>query len=227
MSNTDIIKEKYKINNVYGLMKLLEIFKDNNTKRLMAKVQCIKCNKIKIMRASDLMNSKLNSCFCQITKHGDNRTKLYSIYANMKYRCYNPNMHEFHNYGGKGIIICDEWLGDNGYINFKKWAYENGYKDGLTIDRIDSNGNYCPQNCQWITRSENTIKSNKICQHRKSNNGIYYGINQYEEYYEFENASEFGREHNIDSAKIRYYAHKKDKKFVNGWKFGFIEEENN
>lgn len=75
-------------------------------------------------------------------------SKLYSIYFNIKYRCYNSNHHEFHNYGGKGIKVCDDWLGENGYINFYIWSILNGYKEGLTIDRINENGNYCPDNCQ-------------------------------------------------------------------------------
>lgn len=75
-------------------------------------------------------------------------SKLYSIYFNIKYRCYNSNHHEFYNYSGKSIKVCDDWLGENGYINFYIWSILNGYKEGLTIDRINENGNYCPDNCQ-------------------------------------------------------------------------------
>lgn len=151
------------------------------------------------------------------------KSKLYSVYFNIKYRCYNPNHHEFHNYGGKGIVMCDEWLGEDGYINFYNWAISNGYKQGLTIDRIDSNKNYEPNNCQWITRSENTIKSNKICQHRKANKGRYYGIDTNDNYYEFDNASQFGRLHNLNSKCIRKVANKAMNTYK-GWKFGFVSE---
>ena len=72
----------------------------------------------------------------------------------MKIRCYNPKRKEYKTYGGKGIIICDEWL--ESFDNFAIWALNNGYELGLTIDRIDSDGNYEPSNCRWLSRSENS-----------------------------------------------------------------------
>jgi hypothetical protein len=83
--------------------------------------------------------------------------RLYGIYTHMKQRCENENDTAYKYYGGKGVCICPEW---KEYKNFKKWAYSNGYEDSLTIDRIDSSGNYEPSNCRWITRRENTINSN-------------------------------------------------------------------
>ena len=77
----------------------------------------------------------------------------------MKQRCYNPNSTQYQNYGGKGIAICQEWLDD--FMNFYNWAMNNGYDETLTIDRIDSNENYCPKNCRWITRSDNSSKANR------------------------------------------------------------------
>ena len=76
----------------------------------------------------------------------------------MRQRCNNPNKDCYSLYGGKGVRVCAEW---EDYANFKKWAMTNGYSDNLSIDRIDSNGNYCPENCRWITRSENTARANK------------------------------------------------------------------
>jgi len=85
--------------------------------------------------------------------------RLYQIWAAMKQRCYNVNSDSYHYYGGRGIKICSTWKDD--YSSFKEWALKNGYKPYLTIHRIDNNGNYEPNNCRWISKSQNT-KSAKI-----------------------------------------------------------------
>lgn len=213
---------EYSIGEIHGCRELIDVHV-NNKKRKIATVRCVHCNKTKDMYLSDFISYRNISCRCRHVKHGMNRTKIYSVYANIKYRCYNENHHEFYNYGGKGIRMCDEWLGENGFSSFYKWALDNGYKDGLTIDRIDENGNYEPSNCQWITRSENTIKANKTCQHRKADNGTYFGISPNGEYYEFDNAAEFGRNNNLSPAMIRNVANGKNK-IHKGWRFGFVNE---
>lgn len=81
--------------------------------------------------------------------HGKTNTRLYRIYHDMKQRCTNSNSKCFKDYGGRGIKICDEWIGEKGFINFYEWAVANGYKDDLSIDRINVNGNYEPSNCRW------------------------------------------------------------------------------
>lgn len=93
-------------------------------------------------------------------KHGLSDNKLYGVWNSMKYRCYNKNAHNYCNYGGRGIKICKQWI-DN-FLNFYEWAISNGYKEGLTIDRIDNDGDYCPSNCRFTTvlRQSNNTRRN-------------------------------------------------------------------
>lgn len=87
--------------------------------------------------------------------------KLRFCYYNMIRRCYDKNCPGFMYYGGKGIKIYSDWLDENGRINFIKWAAENGYQLGLTIDRINSNADYIPENCVWVTKAENSRRTSR------------------------------------------------------------------
>lgn len=98
------------------------------------------------------------------TKHGLHKHKLYAIYQGMKQRCYNPNSQRYKYYGSSGIAVCADWLSN--FTNFYEWAIHNGWQEGLSIDRIDSAEDYCPENCEWVTVSENSRRMN-VRKHRK------------------------------------------------------------
>lgn len=108
---------------------------------------------------SGLTGGKTRSCGClhketfNRNKHKESKTRLYRIWAAMRDRCNRPGSINYKWYGGKGVKVCEEWSND--YESFRDWALANGYEDGLTIDRIDSEKDYCPSNCRWLTRSEN------------------------------------------------------------------------
>lgn len=87
--------------------------------------------------------------------HGDTGTRLHAIWKGIKCRCYSKNWVQYKNYGERGIEVCDEWKGS--YLKFKEWSLNNGYEINLEIDRINVNGNYCPENCQWTTHYNQTV----------------------------------------------------------------------
>lgn len=99
-------------------------------------------------------------------KHGLKYTRIYSIWCGIKTRCLNKNSKDYKKYGGRGIKICDEWKNDVG--SFNKWAMSNGYKEKFSIDRIDVNGDYCPENCRWV---------DNFTQQRNKRNNVLVGYN--------------------------------------------------
>lgn len=125
------------------------------------------CGNECIVITNSLKSNKTKSCGCihkkqlieRNKKHNMSNSKLYKVWRGMKTRCYNPNFIYYCNYGGRGITICDEWKND--FSKFYEWAINNGYEEGLTIDRINNDGNYEPINCRWITRAEQNKNQRK------------------------------------------------------------------
>lgn len=109
------------------------------------------CGRLKVVRGSNLRQGTVQSCGCLLrdahTTHGDSRTRLHNIWLDMKGRCTNPNHPRYCSYGGRGITICPEW--SNSFATFREWAMDNGYRDDLSVDRIDNNSGYCPENCRF------------------------------------------------------------------------------
>lgn len=148
---------------VFGRWTVIEFSHKDSQSRRVWLCEC-ECGSIKAVLEYNLKSGRSTSCGCYhketISKiisdrnyvHGEAGTRLYKIWQNMKQRCANPKDTHYKWYGGRGIKVCDAW---QEYIPFRDWALQNGYDDSLTIERIDSSKGYEPNNCEWVSLSEN------------------------------------------------------------------------
>ena len=141
-------------------MELIEILDTKINNRSYAKFLCAYCDSIVEKRLD--AGKKQKSCGCvkneliseSKIKHDDSFSSLYSSWSHLKNRCENTNNDAYKDYGGRGITICNEWAND--YTVFRDWALNNGYQENLQINRINNDGNYEPNNCNWVTSKENS-----------------------------------------------------------------------
>ena len=140
--------------NRYGKLVVIERAGRNNCKKVLWKCQC-ECGKTKIINGNSLRNGLTESCGCYriklMTTHGQSRARIYQIWRGMNNRCLNKKSRAYKDYGKRGITICDEWLK---FPPFYKWAMSHGYKKTLTIERVDNDLGYYPDNCVWATRTK-------------------------------------------------------------------------
>lgn len=151
----------------FGRLTVIKKVENNKQGQIKWLCEC-DCGNSAVVLGGSLKNGATQSCGCLFkeilikrnSKHKKTNTRLYRIWSRMKACCYNKNVKGYKNYGGRGIKVCDEWLND--FMSFYNWAINNGYKEDLTIDRIDVNSDYCPNNCRWTTKVEqqrNTTKN--------------------------------------------------------------------
>lgn len=146
--------------------KLLVIDRAENSKNGKTRWICkCDCGNQTIVYRDNLVRGKTKSCGCaryesHNQKHGFTKTDIHNKWLSMRQRCNDKNHKSYLTYGAKGITVCDEW--NKSFESFANWSFNNGYKEGLSLDRIDNSKGYCPSNCRWIDWK-------KQCNNRKSN----------------------------------------------------------
>lgn len=160
------------------------------------------CGKTRIVLGQNLRSGRVKDCGCisqklkklhlsqKLKTHGFSKTRLYSIWLGIRDRCSRVKNQDYYLYGGRGIKVCDEWNSD--FLTFRNWALNNGYNDNLSIDRIDPDGNYEPNNCRWITLTEQTYN-------KRNTRKVYYKEN-------WKTAAEWGKIFNKPSYVVYNFA---------------------
>lgn len=150
--------------------RLTALHRDTDNKGKDSKWICrCDCGNVVSVYTHNLTRGKSTSCGCyrneltkeRMTTHGlsHKEHRLYRVWDSMRQRCGNPKDSAYKNYGGRGIRVCDEW--EDNFLSFRTWAISNGYNDSLTIERINVDDDYCPENCKWIPFSEQTSNRRK------------------------------------------------------------------
>lgn len=202
----------------YGRLTVISFY---DVQHGMSRWKCIcDCGNETIAYGRHMISGNTQSCGClgrerrlqSCTKHNLSHTRIYQVWADMKDRCYNPNNAAYRWYGGKGVSVCEEW---HDPAKFAKWAMQSGYTDELTIDRIDSSGDYRPDNCRWVTFAENLQAM------RLSNAKEYWATNlETGEHYEFRVVQEFAQQHDLNPRVLGSIFRGERRSGLPGWEFG-------